>query len=102
MLITNDRNITIAFARQRVSAGEPMPGLIATTNEQSIGAAIEDILLIAEHMSAEEMGHQVVVFCPSGSSSGGKNFHGSPIALEFRMTPFCPGRDQRSRASLLT
>jgi uncharacterized protein DUF5615 len=64
VLITNDRNTMIAFARQRVSAGEPMPGLIATTNEQSIGAAIEDILLIAEHMSAEEMGHQVVVFLP--------------------------------------
>src|SRR5882724_12035235 len=40
ILITNDRNTMVGFASQRVAAGEPMPGLIATTNEQSIGSAI--------------------------------------------------------------
>jgi predicted nuclease of predicted toxin-antitoxin system len=48
VLITNDRNTMVGFACQRVAAGEPVPGLIAMTNEQSIGSAIEDILLIAE------------------------------------------------------
>ena len=41
-----------------------MPGLIVTTNEQSIGMAIDDILLIAEYMSEEEFRDQVVVFLP--------------------------------------
>jgi hypothetical protein len=64
VLITNDRNTMVGFAYQRVSAGEPMPGLIATTNEQAIGEAIDDILLIAECMPAEEIGNQVVVYLP--------------------------------------
>jgi hypothetical protein len=47
-----------------VAAGEPVPGVIATTNEQSIGSAIDDILLIAEYMLAEEIREQVVLFLP--------------------------------------
>jgi uncharacterized protein (DUF433 family) len=38
--------------------------VIATTNEQSIGSAIDDILLIAEYMPEEELSEQVVVFLP--------------------------------------
>ena len=64
VLITNDRNTMVGFAYQRVAAGEPVPGLIATTNEQSIGSAIDDILLIAEYMPEEEIRDQVVVFLP--------------------------------------
>ena len=41
-----------------------MPGVIATTNEQSIGSAINDILLIAEYMPEEEIRDQIVVFLP--------------------------------------
>lgn len=44
VLITNDRNTMIGHANQRVAAGQFVPGVIATTNEQSIGAAISDIL----------------------------------------------------------
>jgi hypothetical protein len=47
-----------------VAAGEPVPGVIATTNEQSIGSAIADILLIAEYMPEEEIREQVIVFLP--------------------------------------
>jgi hypothetical protein len=54
----------VGFAYRRVAAGEPVPGLIATTNEQSIGSAIDDILLIAEYMSQEEIRDQVVIFLP--------------------------------------
>ena len=64
ILITNDRNTMVGFAYQRVAAGEPVPGLIATTNEQSIGSAIDDILLVAEYVPEEEIRDQVVVFLP--------------------------------------
>jgi hypothetical protein len=64
VLITNDRNTMIKFAYERVAAREPMSGLIATTNEQAIGMAIDDIMLVAECMSEEEMREQVVVFLP--------------------------------------
>ena len=64
VLITNDRNTMVGFAYQHVAAGEPVPGLIATTNEQSIGSAIDDILLIAEYMPEDEVRDQVVVFLP--------------------------------------
>ena len=64
VLITNDRNTMVGFAYQRVAAGEPLSGLIATTNEQSIGSAINDILLIAVYLQEEEIRDQVVVFLP--------------------------------------
>jgi hypothetical protein len=64
ILVTNDRNTMVGFAYQRVASGEPVPGLIVTTNEQSIGSAIADILLIAEYMPEEEIREQVVVFLP--------------------------------------
>ena len=64
VLITNDRNTMFGFAYQRVAAGEPVPGLIVTTNDQSIGEAIDDILLIAESMPEEEIRNQIVVYLP--------------------------------------
>ncbi len=51
-------------AYRRVAAGQPVPGVIVTTNEQSVGSAIDDILLIAEFMPEEEIESQVVVFLP--------------------------------------
>jgi len=64
VLITNDRNTMVGIAFLHVAAGEPVPGLIVTTNQQSIGSAIADILLIAEYMPEEEIKDQVVVFLP--------------------------------------
>jgi predicted nuclease of predicted toxin-antitoxin system len=64
ILITNDRNTMVGFAYARVAAGESVPGVIATTNEQSIGSAIDEILLIAEYMPEEEIRDQVVVYLP--------------------------------------
>jgi len=63
-LITNDRNTMVGFAYERVAAGEKVPGLIVTTNEQSLGSGIEDIFLIAECMPMEEIIAQVVVYLP--------------------------------------
>src|SRR5215831_10553647 len=50
ILLTNDRNTMVGFAYQRVSSAALVPGLIVTTNEQSIGSAIDDIVLIVECM----------------------------------------------------
>lgn len=64
VLITNDRNTMVGFAYQRTAARELVPGLIATTNTQSIGSAIDDILLIVESMPEEEIRDQVVAYLP--------------------------------------
>ena len=64
VLITNDLNTMVGFAYQRAASGEPVPDLNATTNEQSIGEAIDDILLLAEYMPEEEIRDQVVIFLP--------------------------------------
>ena len=60
VLITNDRNTMVRFAYERAAAGDSVPGLIATTGEQSIGSAIDDIQLIAEYMAEEEVREQVL------------------------------------------
>jgi hypothetical protein len=41
-----------------------VPGLFATTNEQSVGSAIDEILPIAESMPEEELRDQVIVYLP--------------------------------------
>jgi hypothetical protein len=64
VLITNDRNTMVGFAYRRITVNEPVPGLIVTTNDQSVGSAIEDILLIAECMPEEEIREKVVEFLP--------------------------------------
>ena len=69
ILITNDRNTMVGFAYQRVAAREVMPGLIATTNKQSIGSTIDDILVIAEYMPEEEIRDQVSTIVSFGFGS---------------------------------
>jgi hypothetical protein len=64
VLITNDRNTMVGIAGRRVARGEFVPGIIVTTNEQAIGSAIDDILLVAECLSEEEMRDQLVIFLP--------------------------------------
>jgi hypothetical protein len=64
VLITNDRNSMVGVAYAFASSGKPMTGVIATTRAQSIGMAIDDILLIAEFLSEEEIKTQVVTFLP--------------------------------------
>jgi predicted nuclease of predicted toxin-antitoxin system len=64
VLITNDRNTMVGHAFARAAAGEPVPGVIVTTSQQSIGAAIEEILLVAECAEAAEIANDIVVFLP--------------------------------------
>jgi len=63
-LITNDRNTMVKYAYERLAAGQPVPGLIVTTNEQSIGSAIEEILIVVGCMPEDEIRGQVVVYLP--------------------------------------
>ncbi len=64
VVVTNDRNTMISAADERMIAGLSMPGLIVTSRDQSIGAAISDILLIAGCMTVEEVQSQIVIFLP--------------------------------------
>jgi hypothetical protein len=50
VLNTNDRNTMVGFAHERIAAGTTMPGLIVTSNEQSIGMTIADILTCRVHV----------------------------------------------------
>src|SRR3954463_11173440 len=64
VLVTNDRNTMVGFAYQRMGAGADLPRLVVATTEHSIGSAIDDIILVIQFMSAEEMRDQAVVFLP--------------------------------------
>jgi hypothetical protein len=63
-LITNDRSTMLGFAKRRAAAGDPLPGLIVATKRQSVGAAIEDIMITVGCLSEEEMRDRVIVFLP--------------------------------------
>jgi hypothetical protein len=63
-LITNDRNTMVGLIRRRAAAGQPLPGVIITSDQQQIGAAIDEILLIADCMSEDELKSQYYVFLP--------------------------------------
>lgn len=64
ILLTNDRNTMVAFASERVAQGRQVPGLIVTSHRQAIGSAIDDLLLIVECMTADELNEQLVVYLP--------------------------------------
>ena len=60
VLITEDRRTMIGFAWDRVKNAKAMPGVLALRPGVTIGAAIDDILLVALCHSEEEMRNQVV------------------------------------------
>ena len=64
VLISNDRRTMVGYVFQRVASGLPMPGLISTTNEQTIGSTIDDISTIVQSLTAEGMAAQVVHYLP--------------------------------------
>jgi predicted nuclease of predicted toxin-antitoxin system len=64
VLITEDVNTMVGFAWARVKAAQPMHGVLALREGVSIGRAIEDILLVAECYTAEEMKALAVVYIP--------------------------------------
>jgi hypothetical protein len=64
VLITNDKSTMVGSALARVAAGQPMAGLLALRNRATIGQAIDDILLVAQCYSEEDMSNNPVVYIP--------------------------------------
>jgi hypothetical protein len=60
ILLTHDAATMAHFAYERVRAGKAMPGVIEVPDDLSIGDAIEDILLIAEHSDQGEWDGRVI------------------------------------------
>jgi hypothetical protein len=59
VLLTHDVTTITKHAYARVSAGMPMPGVFEVSRNIPLGAAIEDILLIAEYSFDGEWEGQV-------------------------------------------
>jgi hypothetical protein len=60
ILITGDVNSMVGFALDRVQSGLPMPGVLALKENVGIGRVIDDILLVAQCYTADEMKDQVL------------------------------------------
>lgn len=60
VLVTGDLNTMVGFAWNRVRLAQPMPGVLALTENTGIGRVIDDVLLIATCYAAEEIRDQVL------------------------------------------
>src|SRR5262245_34849735 len=60
VLVTGDLNTMVGFAWGRVQSGLPMPGVLALLENVGIGRVIDDILLVAQCYTADEMKNQVL------------------------------------------
>lgn len=58
-LLTHDVSTMIRHARERVQRNEPMPGLFVVRQQLPVGAAIDDLMLIAECSLPEEWAGQI-------------------------------------------
>jgi hypothetical protein len=54
VLVTHDRTTMTRYARERVQAGLPMPGVFILPDDLSIGRAIEEIVIVADCSEPEE------------------------------------------------
>lgn len=59
ILLTHDVTTITRYAYERVKAGRPMPGVFEVPRDLAIGAAIEDLLLLAEYSLEGEWEGQV-------------------------------------------
>jgi hypothetical protein len=59
VLLTHDSSTLIARAFARVQRGERMPGVIVVLQSLGVGAAIDDLVLVAECSSSEDWNDQV-------------------------------------------
>jgi hypothetical protein len=60
LLLTHDVQTMIGYAYSRVDSGQPMPGVVEVSREISIGAATEDLLLLAVCSTEGEWEGQVL------------------------------------------
>jgi hypothetical protein len=54
VLLTHDGKTIPRFAYARVAAGQPMPGVFLVDDQMPIGQAIDEVLMAAHCLSAEE------------------------------------------------
>jgi len=59
ILVTHDVNTVPKYAYERVSAGEPMVGVIVVPEDLAIGITIEELTLLIEWCAAEDLENQV-------------------------------------------
>ena len=59
ILLTHDVQTIPRFAYDRVRAGQPMPGVVEVAVSATIGAALEDLLLLIAATRADEWPDQV-------------------------------------------
>jgi len=60
LVLTHDVSTMTRYAYDRVRVGEPMPGVVEVRLDNPIGAAIEDILLLAQAAFPEELEGRVL------------------------------------------
>lgn len=60
ILLTHDVNTVPDFVRERVAAGQPMPGVVEVPATLPIGRAIEELLLLAQCSLEGEWENQIV------------------------------------------
>ena len=63
ILVTHDHRTMPRYAKQRIEAGQPMPGVFIVPQSLSIGQAIEDLLLLCECTSSAEWA-DIVLYLP--------------------------------------
>ena len=60
VLVTHDANTMTRHPYARVTAGEPMAGIIVAAQSLSVGVVIEDLVAIAECTQADDWPGQVI------------------------------------------
>jgi hypothetical protein len=64
VLVTNDRRTMIAYAWDRVRAGQPMPGVLVLDDRMPIGDTIDALVLYATCGEPEDCKDKVVFLQP--------------------------------------
>ncbi len=62
VLLTHDRKTIPPFARARIAAGLPMPGVFLVRDDMPIGHAIEELLIAVHCLTPEECKNIVKYF----------------------------------------
>ena len=60
ILVTHDLKTVPRHAYARVTAGEPMPGIIAVPDDLPIGQAIEQLYIVVEYAEENDLENQVL------------------------------------------
>ncbi len=61
VLLSHDLRTMRGFAYERVGAGLPMPGVLVVLRSTPIGAAVEELVLVAEALEPAELRDRVLV-----------------------------------------